>query len=283
MNMTHLTRLAVAGCLVGLLAGLSGWLSATDARAAAFDAFADFVPHSGVYDLSLDHSRESGDVRSARGRLDFEWGDVCDGWTVMQRTRVMISPDQGPEIDFGWTLDAWESKDGLRYRFFIKYFSDGRQTESFEGEAELEAIGGPGLVRMNKPEEQEFPLPAGTVFPSWHSFELMDAAAKDRLPMWRIVFDGAGEDGLSGVSAVLGKRYPPEDEGLLDSPLMQTLPSYRILLAYFALDEADALPLNEHDFRLFPNGVTEDFVFGYEDFAVRARLLQLEELPPSGC
>jgi len=52
-------------------------------------------------------------VTSARGKLDFEWSDVCDGWAIRQRTRIFVTHADGSEVDFGWSLNTWESKDGL--------------------------------------------------------------------------------------------------------------------------------------------------------------------------
>ena len=52
-----------------------------------------------VYDLDLDRTRPDSPVVRAHGRLVFEWADVCDGWTVSQRTHLAITHETGGEID----------------------------------------------------------------------------------------------------------------------------------------------------------------------------------------
>jgi hypothetical protein len=272
----------LCGCLLlgtGLL-----WLPQS-ASAGVAEVAANFAPHRAVYTLDLDRERsESTETSGATGRLDFEWADVCDGWAIKQRTRVFLERTDGATVDFGFTLDSWEAKDGLGYRFFIKRFSSGDLAEEVRGEASLESLGGPGRVSFTLPSAREVKLPPGTNFPTWHSFEVIDAASKGRLPLWRAVFDGSGEeDGLSGVSAVLARALRPQREGLLDSPLIQAKPSWRLLLGYFSMNDNEALPEHEQSVRLFPNGVAEDLLFDYGDFALRARLVRLEALPEASC
>src|SRR5690606_8760854 len=160
-------------------------------------------PHRAAYDLRLDRSLSSPDIASAVGRLEFEWADVCSGWTVQQRSRVLLDRAEGPRIDFGWTLNSWEAKDGQRYRFIIRRFLDGRESAETRGEAELTTAEELGKATFSKPEGLKIALPEDTVFPTSHSLEILARAKKDELPFWRVVFDGSGEDGgLAGVSAL---------------------------------------------------------------------------------
>lgn len=247
-------------------------------------------PHRAAYDLSLDRGRSAPDVASAVGRLEFEWVDVCSGWTVQQRSRVLLDRAEGPRVDFGWTLNAWEAKGGERYRFIIRRYLDGMKTEETRGEAELEAPGGAGHARFEEPADYEVALPPGTVFPTMHSLEIIARAEREELPFWRLVFDGAGEEaGLAGVSAVPIRSNPPA-RGQGDPPLLGeagrllgSQPSWRVQLAFFAPGEIDALPLHEQTLTLYRNGVADDLLFDYGDFSLRARLIELETLPDPGC
>lgn len=245
---------------------------------------ADFVAHKATYDLFLDRERRGDGVSSARGRMEFEWANVCDGWSITQKTRIFVGKSEGYNMDFGWSLSTWEAKDGLEYRFFLRRFTDGQESEQLQGEAQLDSIGGAGRASFTQPEDKEVELPTGTLFPTWHSFALIDAARAGESMFWRLLFDGSGEDdGLSGVSAAIGGTLPPQREGLLDSPLIQERDSWRMGLAFFSLDETETLPAHEQELRLFATGVADDFVFDYGDFALRARLVKLEPLPAAGC
>src|SRR3546814_5943716 len=96
----------------------------------------------------------------AAGRFEFEWSDVCDGWAVNQRFRIALLYEDGLSVSFGWSLSSWESKDGRRYRFFVRRFDGSGQAETVRGEAELDADGS-GTAVFHGPERREVALPAG--------------------------------------------------------------------------------------------------------------------------
>ncbi len=164
---------------------------------------AGFVPHRAVYDLSLAKSRSGGAMARAAGKLEFEWADVCTGWTVSQRTRVRMATSEGRAFDFGWSLNALESRDGRRYRFFIRRINPDGSDEELRGEARIDEPGKPGVAVFNAPESRKLKLAKGTLFPTAHSLVLIEAAANGELPLWRTVFDGSGDDGRFGVNAAL--------------------------------------------------------------------------------
>ncbi len=243
-----------------------------------------FQPHRASYELLLVPGRGDGSVASAGGRLDFEWSDVCDGWAVNQRTRVVLGEAEGGELDFGWTLSTWEAKDGLAFRFVIQRYQSGEVYETLRGDAELDGAGGAGVARFEEPIAREVALPEGTLFPTDHTFEMLERAMDGRLPLYRTVFDASSEaDGLAEISAALAGRIPPQRPSALDSALTAELPSWRLLMAYFAPFGDAELPETEVSLRVFPNGIADDFLFDYGDFALRARLIELEALPPPEC
>jgi hypothetical protein len=242
-----------------------------------------FVPHRAVYDLSLGKSRSGSSVSQAQGKLEFEWADVCTGWTVSQRTRVSMITGEGRVIDFGWTLNALEDKDGKHYRFFIRRLDGGEVTEELRGEARLTAVGGRGVAKYSKPAAREVPLPKGTVFPTRHSLILMEAAAGGDMPIWRLVFDGSGDEGLFGVNAALAQALPAGAPVQRDLPLLRGQPSWRMSLAFFNMDETAAEPEHEQALRLFANGVVDEMLLDYGDFALKAELRSAEALPELQC
>jgi hypothetical protein len=242
-----------------------------------------FVPHRAVYGLSLGKSRSSSSVSQARGKLEFEWADVCTGWTVSQRTRVSMTTGEGQVIDFGWTLNALEAKDGKHYRFFIRRLDNGEVTEELRGEARLTAVGGRGVATYSKPAAREVPLPKGTIFPTRHSLILMEAAEGGDMPLWRLVFDGSGDDGLFGVNAALAQALPAGAPVQRDLPVLRGQPSWRMNLAFFSMDETVSEPEHEQALRLFANGVVDEMLLDYGDFALKADLLSAEALPEIQC
>lgn len=255
------------------------WHGLAPAPAAA----ASFTPHRAVYELTLGKSRGPGAVSHAQGRLEFEWDDVCTGWTVSQRTRVEMSTSEGRTLDFGWTLNSLEAKDGLHYRFFIRRFNADGSTEESSGEARLDGPGRGGRATFREPVALDVALPKGTLFPTAHSLYLIDAARKGSYPVWRMVFDGSGDEGLFGVNAAISQSLEAGSAVDFDSPLIQGQASWRLHLAYFGPDESVSEPEHEQRLRLFENGVVDELLLDYGDFALIARLQALEPLPDPKC
>jgi hypothetical protein len=265
--------LALGLAVLTVLTGASGelWAAVT------------IAPHRAVYALELNQARSGSQVTQAKGRLVYEWDDVCDGWTVRQRTSLTLVNRSGMAIPSNWTINSWESKDGLRYRFFVRRFHDGGTIESVRGHAELDGPGRGGRAVYQDPVEREIGLPEGTVFPTNYSLEMMAMAEQDELPAWRIMFDGFGSDDLLGVSAALVSSLAVEEPASIESILLAGLPSWRVRLAFFPLERQTPEPEREQGFRVFSNGIVDELLIDYGDFSIDASLETLSALPAASC
>jgi hypothetical protein len=243
----------------------------------------EFLPHRAVYDLRLVKSRNGGAMLQARGKLEFEWADVCTAWTISQRTRVRMQTSEGRFFEFGWSLNALESRDGRRYRFFIRRINPDGSDEEVSGEARFDAAGKSGTAAFEAPEARQVRLAKGTLFPTAHSLLLIEAAAKGELPLWRTVFDGSGDDGRFGINVVLGEALAADAPKRFDSPLLRDQVSWSLRLAYFSMDETVSEPEHEQALRLYANGVVDEMLLDYGDFVLRADLSLLEALPEIAC
>lgn len=243
------------------------------------------LPHRAVYDLELASSSGDGGVVEIDGRFEFSWNDVCDGWTVSQKSRMVIGRSDGYDATFGSNVSTWESKDGQRFRYFVTRERNGEETESIEGIATLQESGGSGTARFTAPEEKAVELPDGTKFPTAHSLALLQAAISgEGLPFFATMFDGTGEDdGLTGVSATLVAEVPAEVPGELETPLLENLRSWRISLAYFGMARGEAEPNQEQRIRIYRNGIVDSFSIDYGSFAFDATLVEIEEFPAPDC
>ena len=240
-------------------------------------------PHRAVYQLSLAETESDSDVLGADGLMQFEWSDACDAWTVSQRAQIRVGYNDGRVTSFGWIYNAWESKDGKEYRFFIRRLYGGGDGDEIRGEATLEGPRGPGRAYFTLPEEREVELPVGTIFPNQHTLELLTSLENDKMPLWREVFDGSSDDGIFGVSAAVGRSLPGQDQTALDDPLLMGQESWRLLIAFFGMDEAQAEPEQEQELRLFANGISDQLTFDYGDFSVAARMVELTNLSSDNC
>lgn len=261
-----------------LMLGLASWTASATAGGP------QILPHRAVYKMELSALGAGSAVANVTGRMEFEWEETCDAWTISQRARMLVSHGDGSEIDFGWTMDSWESKDGLNYRFFVRRIYAGGPNEEIRGKAQIQEAGKGGQASFNKPEERDLKLPLGTLFPTEHTKVMLEAAQAGELPLWKTVFDGTGDDGLYGVSAALISDVEPEQEVAEGLESVKGLPSWRMRLAFFKLQgEEAAEPEHEQALRIYSNGVVDELVLDYEEFSVRAILEELTPLQAPSC
>ena len=265
-----------------LIMALTAGGAAAGQAAPAVEAGERLLAHKAVYGLSLGSLRSSSRVVEAAGRFEFEWQDVCDGWTVSQKFRIALLYEDGISVNFGWSLSSWEAKDGSRYRFFIRRFDDSGQSESVRGEAQLRGDG-TGRATYREPEAREIELPVGTLFPTRHTMHVLAQAEAGSAPIWTMVFDGSGDQGLFGVSAALSRRLGPDAPTQLTSPLVDGMPSWRVDLAFFGAGAESVEPEQEQSLRLYANGVVDEMRLDYGDFVLDADLTELSRLPDPDC
>ncbi|WP_374443735.1 cell envelope integrity EipB family protein [Stella sp.] len=240
------------------------------------------APHRALYDLTLASSRASGGVVGVHGRMLFEWGDACDGWTVHQRYRMKLSQAQDDDVEIVSSLASWESKDGLRYRFALRKQRGEEPEEELRGSARLDGPGRPGRALFTRPEETRVDLPRGTIFPSAHTIEVIRRAEAKEHFFLRRVFDGSEVEAPVDVTAFVARPTPAGGEGGKGKALTDR-PGWKVRLAFFPAAGKTPLPDYEIGLVLLDNGVSSDMLIDYGDFTVRARLKELEPLHGGGC
>ena len=242
----------------------------------------EIVPHRAIYELSYGSGTSRSDVVDVTGNMLFEWEDSCDGWSVTQRTVMSFTYRTGESVDLGWNLVTWESKDGLRYRFFIRNLENGEVKDEFRGEAHLDGPGKGGVADYTLPEGRQVTLPPGTLFPTAHTIELLKRIEAGETFFWATFFDGFDEEGLSDISAIVTKSMATEAGVAGRMPLLSAGPSSRVHLAFFkhSNDSESTEPEHEQQLRLHQNGIVETITFDFGDFNVEGKLKELKELRP---
>ena len=271
-------NLVLACLLAASLSGAAGPVTAAEA------AGPEILPHRAVYSLQLVESRDGGTIIGAKGRIEFEWSAGCDGWTVNQKTLLILADSEGNNFDTGWTLKAWESNDGLTYRFAVKRLGSGAPSSLTRGRAQLEVGEESGLVTFSEPDGRApMSLPAGTRFPTRHSRELLQAAVDEELLIWRQVFDGTNDGGLFGVNAVITGALPPGAGKPSPYQSLQDLRSWQLEMAFFETEATGPDPEHQQVLRLYANGVVDELRFDYGDFVLAGGLERLEMLAHPKC
>ncbi|WP_348771416.1 cell envelope integrity EipB family protein [Azospirillum sp. SYSU D00513] len=252
---------------------------------AAGPAAGGIQPHRAVYAMSLMSARNGSNVSNVSGQMSFEWDDACDGWTTEQRFQLRFAYAEGEEMNMTTHYVTWEAKDGSRYRFNVRKTMNGEGDEEVSGTAQL-SKDGTGKAAFTKPEAKQIPLPAGTMFPSAHTLAILDKAQEGENFFTRTIFDGAEDEGVTEVSAVIGKPAQPNQttrDKAGNALKLDGQTSLPVRMAFFPSDSDSAQPEYEMGLHLLRNGIAESMQIDYGDFAVKGVLESLEPLPRTGC
>src|SRR6516225_5386214 len=243
---------------------------------------AEIAPHRALYSMTLGSARNDSGVVDARGTMDYEWGETCDGWTIEQRYRLKMRYGETPDVDIVSSFVTWESKDGLRYRFNQRQTRNGELDQDIRGEARLDGPGKGGVAEFEKPQPQTMKLEPGVLFPSAHTILLIDKAREGENFVSRQVFDGATDENAVQVSAAIGVKVTADPAAVPLSPLLQR-PGWRVRLAFFPADASVERPDYELGMRLLDDGVSQDMLIDYGDYSIRAKLDDIEPLSKPSC
>jgi hypothetical protein len=244
------------------------------------------VPHRATYEMKLALARSNSGIVEVNGNMVLESVDSCDGWEIKQRIKLTFLRNDGEEFETDSSFTSYESKDGLQLRFSVRNTQNDEVEEELRGRADLESLGGKGRASFTLPETRSFELPVGTLFPTTHlSLIIKHAREGDKSVSYK-VFDGARLDGAFQVNAVIGR--PPRATGPVpavkgDVALLRNQPEWGVRFAFFANGDQGAQPEYELALGLLGNGVARSMLLDYGDFAVDARLIQIEALPRPKC
>ncbi|HEY7581583.1 MAG TPA: cell envelope integrity EipB family protein [Acetobacteraceae bacterium] len=231
--------------------------------------------HRAIYNLTLNASR-GGDVVAARGTMGYEVIDACDGWAVRQRLSMTLTNSEGQDIQMVSDYATWEAKDGLKFRFHMKQTTDTAVTSQTDGDARLEGPGGAGQAHYTVPEDTTKPLPAGTLFPMAHTSAILAAAQAGKKFVALPLFDGTDDSGAEDSSIVVLDWKKPEPNKY---PLLASLPSTRVRLAFFDHSSTGETPTYQVGMRYWENGVADNLQMDFGDFVMDAKMTDLTPLP----
>ncbi len=238
-------------------------------------AHPEMAGHRALYALTLDPSNR-GDVIAAAGTMGYEVIDACDGWTVRQRLRMMVTDNEGHDIEMVSDYATWEAKNGLSFSFHMKQMTEGAITSQTDGSATLTRRGGPGEVHYTTPDDVTKALPAGTLFPMAHTIALIAAARDGKKFFTAPLFDGTVDDGAQDSSAAILDWKKPQPNKYAD---LSGLFSTRVRLAFFDRTPEAQTPDYQVGMRYWENGVADQMQMDFGDFTVNANITEFTPLP----
>ncbi len=246
----------------------------------AFPTQADLLPHRVVYSLDLGSGSS---LTGGNGLLTFEIKDVCNGWAMDLKAEIALAGEDGEIHRLGWSLVSWEAKDGKRYRYFMREFTDGKESSRRRGEARRDSSTGPAKLVADLPEQGEFNLPKGTLFPVQHTEALIKGEATGESYILANFFDGSTGNSEVEVGAALGRGALDWEPAGKSFPELKGVRSFPVALAFYISSSAEGVPDNEQSMRLFSNGVVGSSTFPLGDIKVRADIAELTPLAPEKC
>jgi hypothetical protein len=243
-------------------------------------------PHRAIYDLTAEDIRRQSGILSVEGRLAYEiTGSACEGWSTTYRLANRYAKSEGQMQLTDTQLTSWEAADGSEMQINEKQYVD----QSLQTETNLSAQrrdGNQATVRMTRPDNKTFDLPADAVFPLMHQRLLLDRAAVGEVRDSRTVYDGSdGEQSYRAVSLIAPFKAQPSQNAVAESQAaMRGMPAWSVSMAYYAIpDDKAELPAYQSTFVMYENGVTSRLLFTYDDYALRGKLVSLELLPEEKC
>ena len=247
------------------------------------------VPHRAVYEISLARSDQGSGVSTAAGRMVFEiTGSSCSGYNMRQRMVVNIGDEEGNVGILDFRITTFESGDGDTYTFESRTTLNSAEVEAVEGEATRS--GSDVEVKLTQPEAKTVRLTGDTLFPSQHLQAILDAALDQRRFVTAEIYEGAGDgDKSDDATASIGRPLQPGAHGTLQAGVRR----WPISVGYFDHDGSgkadpktalgEQLPSYQMQFTLFENGVTNDLVMDYGNYALAGLLQSIEPLAASDC
>ncbi len=246
------------------------------------------APHRAVYEISLARTDEGSGVSTAAGRMVFEiTGSSCEGYNMRQRMVVDIGDEEGNVGQLDFRITTFESGSGDLYSFDSKTTLNREVVEAVEGEARR--VGSGIEVKLKQPSEKTLQLKPQTLFPSQHLQAILDAALANRKFVAADIYEGAGTGEASdSASAAIGTALQSGQQG----PLRAGVRHWPISIGYFDRGANDnkkpefgeETPSYQMQFTLYENGVTNDLVMDYGNYALSGALEKIEPLETAtGC
>ncbi len=243
-------------------------------------AASGLMPHRAVYAMNLIGSADGSDIASVKGRLVLEWqGSSCEGFVTSQRIVNRMGSKQGNDFVSDFRVNSWESADGDAFTFSMVHYINGNSAEEISGEVEN------GVVAFTQPEKTSLALPAGTLFPTEHISQMLDAAKAGKKIITADLFDGSDTEHYFKTTTFIGSGGigAPADDEAEPGASLANVKYWPLQISYFDPSDISGLPDFEISSRFYENGVSTGLVMDYGDLAIGARLISLEPLPVPEC
>lgn len=245
-------------------------------------------PHKALYDINLVATRSGAQVVNISGKMYYELKSTCDAWITDHRFNLFYEYADSPAMNITSDFATFEEFGGGEFSFSARRKRDNNLYEELRGGATVPKSG-IGLADYSMPQDLEFKLKEGTLFPIGHTVQMINHAHEGKDFFTAAVFDGSDDKGPVEINTFIGKEVNPMkfvkpskelDMGMLNNQ------AWKIRMAVFPLvgeDQAEAASDYEMDIIFHENGVISDMLVDYDNFSVSQKLVALESLDAEKC
>lgn len=237
------------------------------------------APHKALYDIQLVATRSGSQIINISGKMFYEWKPTCDAWITDHRFSLFYEYADAPGMKVTSDFSTFETFDGEDFNFSARRKRNNTLYQELRGKANVADKGGKANFTM--PEDLNFELAQGAMFPMAHTVELIKKAKSSNKFFKAVVFDGSDDEGPVEINSFIGESVnalkivkPSED---LDMSLLNT-PAWKVRMAVFPTDDDEASSDYEMSMVFHENGVISDMLVEYDDFSVTQKLVALEKL-----
>ncbi len=237
------------------------------------------VPHKALYDIKLVATRSGSQIINISGKMYYEWKPTCDAWVTDHRFNLFYEYADSPGMRVTSDFSTFETFDGENLNFSARRKRDNTLYQELRGKAVVADKGGEATFTM--PEDLDFKLSQGAMFPMAHTIEMIKKAkSKDKF-FKAVVFDGSDDEGPVEINSFIGdsvnamKIIQASDD--LDMALLNT-PAWKVRMAVFPTLKDEELSDYEMSMVFHENGIISDMLIEYGDFSVTQKLVALDRL-----
>ena len=174
--------------------------------------------HRAIYEMTLDDARSASGITGIDGRMVFEFtGSECDGYSLNMRMVTQMTDSQGQTNLTDLRSSTWEQGDGQKFRFQSAQYLNDKLGDVTMGRAVRETPNEAVQVKLSQPSTAELNLSGPLLFPTQHSFALIEAARTGQGLFQARVYDGS-EKGqkVYDTTAFIGTEVQPGDDPKLE-------------------------------------------------------------------
>ena len=150
------------------------------------------VPHRAHYAMSLLKAQPDAAIAGVAGDMAVIFDRACDGWSVLQASRMEIDFDEAEPVVSDILFDSEESDDGTRFRFRYEERENGESVELAIAHLDRTSPDRPSKLRFANPPGVTESVPAGALLPTAHTERLLQAAEAGEAFIRAQVLTGSG-------------------------------------------------------------------------------------------